>query len=186
MVAYSLDGHVADPPDEAAARVAVRAFLRAHAGLDNARAALDFALAREPDLDPDRIFAVGHSSVATLALRVGAEDPRIKATVAFAPVADVARGTAEARDFVASVDPEGPALLRASSPIAFVAALRARPVFLFSAEDDSNVPTADVRALFEAMAPAHPASTLVTVATGDHYASMIAAIPAAADWLAAR
>jgi fermentation-respiration switch protein FrsA (DUF1100 family) len=76
------------------------------------------------------------------------------------------------------------AILHASSPMSFVAALRAKPVFLFHADDDSTIPAADVQALVDAMKPAHARSTLVTVPSGEHYESMIKdGIPAAARWL---
>jgi dipeptidyl aminopeptidase/acylaminoacyl peptidase len=185
VVAYSLDGAVPAPPTEATAREGIRQFLRAQAGLDNARAALDFALAHEPGVDPARVFAVGHSSAATLALRVGVEDARVKAVVAFAPGTDVLRHVAQALSTIDAIDPDGRKILGASSPVTFAAALRGKPVFLFHADDDRVVPTADVQGLFDAMRPAHAASKLVTVPTGDHYDSMLhAGIPAAADWLA--
>ena len=40
----------------------------AQAGLVNARNALEFVLARVPEVDPKRIYAAGHSSAGTLAL----------------------------------------------------------------------------------------------------------------------
>src|SRR5262245_13145126 len=66
VVAYALDGHVKDPDDESSVVAGVRAFLRANAGLDNAKAALDHALASDSRADPERVYAVGHSSAATL------------------------------------------------------------------------------------------------------------------------
>lgn len=187
VAAYSIDGAVADQEADAQVIDGVRRFVRAHAGLDNARAALDFAVAQVPALDARRIFAVGHSSASVIALRFGAEDPRVAATVAFAPPVDVEGRLADALDYVERVAPGGRAVIHASSPLTFSAALRAKPVFLFYAEDDSVITTTDVPALFAAMQPAHAASKLVAVPSGDHYDSMIEeGIPAAAAWLAQR
>ena len=179
VAAYSLDGGVSDTSNNAAIEVGISRFFSAHAGLDNARAALDFVLANEPDIDKTRVFAVGHSSAATLALRVGAQDPRIKATVAFAPVTDVEHHIGE---LFSRFNEEGRTILRDSSPMTFADKLRLKPVFLLNADDDSKIPTAEIERLVDAMKPPHPKSRYVSVPTGDHYDSMIATIPGAADW----
>ena len=187
VAAYSIDGAVADQHDGAQVVDAVRRFVRADAGLANARAALDFALAQVPAIDVHRIFAVGHSSASVIALRFGVEEPRVAATVAFAPPVDVEGRLTDQLAFVESVAPGGRAVIHASSPLTFTAALRAKPVFVFYAEDDSVIEVPDVPAFFAAMQPAHAASKLVAVPSGDHYDSMIAeGIPAAAAWLAQR
>lgn len=184
VVAYSLDGPVEDQRDDAAVEAGVRAFLRASAGLDNARAALAIALAKEPLADPDRIYAVGHSSAATLALRVGAELEEVKAIVAFNPVVDVEARTEDAQGWLRQLDSKLLPLLHSSFPLAHLAALRAKPLLLFHAENDSNVPVAESRRLAEALAPMAATSKLLIVPTGDHYDSMIQqGIPAALSWV---
>src|SRR5688572_4362057 len=118
VVAYEIDGYV---PDMQAAsneeiRAAVIKFRDAEGGMANARAALDFALEKLPAIDPERIYAVGHSSAATLALQVTADDDRIAACVAFAPPTDLEDHLGEAmgaldqlvpgmRDFVIESSP---------------------------------------------------------------------------------
>jgi dienelactone hydrolase len=188
VVAYSLDGPVADRRDEDQVLAGVRAFLAAHAGLDNARAALDFALAHEPGVDPAQVYAVGHSSAATLALRFAAEDERVKAVVAFAPVTRVeAHIGDEALRTLDGMTPDASKLLAASSPMSHVAALRTKPVYLFHAIDDGNVPVSDSRELMAALAPAFAGSQLEVVPTGDHYDSMLhEGVPRAIEWLGAR
>jgi len=180
VVAYSVDGAVAKRDDAAQLEAGIGQFLRAHAGLDDARTALDFTLVNVSGIDPARVIAVGHSSAATLALRAGADDVRIKAIVAMAPVADVdAWIPQEAVRAIENIDPAGPAILRDSSPFAHTSALRAKPVFLFRADDDAGIP--DLHAFATAIG-----ATVETVPTGGHYDSMIHdGIPRAAAWVAA-
>ncbi|HZJ64392.1 MAG TPA: prolyl oligopeptidase family serine peptidase [Kofleriaceae bacterium] len=184
VVAYSLDGPVADHEDVGAIEVGVRAFIGAHAGLANARAAIDLALACEPRADPDRVYAVGHGSAATLALRVGAELPRVKAIVAFNPVTDVDAYLMPFLDPIRRMDPLAQARLHESSPLTHVAALRTKPVFLFHTTEDAVVPVAESERLAEQLKPAARATQVLIVPTGDHYHSMIEqGVPAAMTWL---
>ena len=58
------------------------------------------------------------------------------------------------------------------------------PLFLFHAEDDSNVPVEDSRDFASRLKQAGKDVTFVTVPTGDHYDSMIEeGIPKAIAWL---
>jgi dienelactone hydrolase len=187
VVAYSLDGPVEDREDAGAIEVGVRAFVRASAGLDNARAALELALASESRADPERVYAVGHSSAATLALRVGAELSRVKAIVAFSAVADIDAYIAPFLDPIRHMEPQAPACLHASSPMTHVAELRQKPVFLFHSTDDAVVPVAESEKLAEAMKPLQPTTRVLIVPTGDHHRSMLEqGLPAAMVWLDAR
>ncbi len=184
VVAYSLDGAVDHPDSDAAIQDGIRAFLRAHAGLDNARRALKLALASEPRADPERIYAVGHGSAATLALRVGIELPEVKAIVAFNPITDVESRVAGFRQELRAIDRTAMAILRDSSPMVHVAELRTKPVFLFHSTTDETVPVAESTRLAEAMKPLADGTRVVIVPTGDHYHSMLEqGIPAAMDWL---
>lgn len=187
VVAYSLDGAVDVPESDRAIQGGIRAFLRAHAGLDNARRALKVALASEPRADPERVYAVGHSSAATLALRVGIELPEIKAIVAFNPITDVEARVDGFRRELRDIDRAAMAILRDSSPMAHAAELRAKPVFLFHSVTDEAVPVAESARLAEAMQPLAEPSRVVIVPTGDHYHSMLEqGLPAAIAWLDAR
>jgi dipeptidyl aminopeptidase/acylaminoacyl peptidase len=184
VVAYSIDGHVDNPQNTRMIRAGIRAYLRAHAGLDNARAALKLALASEPRADPTRVYAVGHSSAATLALRAGTELPQIKAIIAFNPITDVEARVAAFRQELRQIDRGAMTILRDSSPMEHVAALRAKPVFLFHSITDEAVPVAESARLALAMKPHADATRVVLVPAGDHYHSMLEqGIPAAMAWL---
>ena len=185
VVAYSLDGPVADQNNSAQVEAGIRAFVASHAGLDNARAALDFALAHESGADATRVYAVGHSSAATLALRFGAEDTRVKGVVAFAPVPKVEeRLGADVMAEIARVTPNTRTEIIASSPMSHLDALRTKPVYLFHASDDSNVPVADSQQFMAALQPAFAGSHHEIVESGGHYNAMMSeGIPRAMKWL---
>jgi dienelactone hydrolase len=185
VVGYDLDGEM--PAKTTSAMLAsIPTFMAAHGGLDNARAAVDYALAHLPSIDPDRLYVAGHSSAATVALDVTAADPRIKACCAYAPCPDV--GVRLKPRTVAAIDQRisgFAAFVDDISPARHVAAFKGRSVLLFTALDDSNVPSVTVQQ-FAADLAKTPGVTvkLVTVPTGDHYWSMRrAGIPAGIAFL---
>ena len=186
VIAYDIDGPRPDQPTEAQLRAAIVAFRNARAGLDNAKAAIDYALAKVPQVDPRRIYAVGHSSAGTLALQVAQQDDRVAACVAFAPVVSV--GDQITASFAAVLDQELPgtvALLRQLSPDANVARLKV-PTLLFYAQDDNATLTTKLAAFTDALARTNPNVKVITVPSGGHYAAMVEqGIPAAIAWLAA-
>jgi len=64
-------------------------YAEAHAGLLNARYAVDFALKKYPIIDRDHLYAIGHSSGGKQALLLTAADRRIRGCVAWAPACDL-------------------------------------------------------------------------------------------------
>jgi dienelactone hydrolase len=160
-----------------------RQFKSARAGLDNEKLALDFILAKVPEIDPNRIFIAGHSSAATLALLAAAHDPRIKACAAYAPVADVEKRLAAQLTALDKVIPGYKEFIRASSPKTHADKLKC-PIFLFHAKDDRNVPVRETTDFAEQLKKTNPAVTLVIAARGGHAESMIVeGMPKGIEWL---
>jgi dipeptidyl aminopeptidase/acylaminoacyl peptidase len=183
VVAYEIDGAVSERPSEAEVVAGARAFQAAEAGLANARQALRFVKARLPRVDPGRIYAAGHSSAATLALLVAERVPDIRACAAYAPVCDVEARVNNALGPLTAALPGFREFIQRSSPSRNAAALRC-PCFLFHADDDSNVPTAEVADFAVQLRKSNPHVTFTRVPTGDHYDSMIRdGIPRAIQWL---
>jgi dienelactone hydrolase len=185
VVAYELDGIPAARNDRAVL-AAIPQFIAVHGGVDDAHAAVDYALTSVPEIDPRRLYVAGHSSAATVALDVAAADPRIKACCAYAPVANL-RNRINA-SVVAIVSPRVPgfdAFLDSASPSQHVDDLKSKPVLLFTADDDDNVPTQSVRDFAASLQQAGGTQIkLVTTATGGHHDSMIAqGIPAGIAFL---
>lgn len=186
VVGYSLDGAMPfDLPTDAELNAAYRQFRAAQAGLVNARNALEFVLARVPQVAPDRIFTAGHSSAGTLSLLFAAHEPRLAGSIAFAPCTDPEKRLAGfiGNPAVQRVLPGAAEFARFESPVHKADRISC-PVFLFHAEDDSNVPVAESRAFAEQLSTAGNSPTLKVVASGDHYDSMVdQGLPAAIDWL---
>lgn len=180
VVAYEIAGAPRGPSDQAYMN-AMAEFRDARAGVESALAALDLALDTYPSIEDERIFAAGHSSAATLALRV-ALDRRIAAVAAYAPVTDV---EAHLADIIAELNAAVPgmeSMVRESSPIRYAHILAHKPVFLFHALEDRVADPDESATLFAAMENRHPASVRVTT-HGDHYTPMIEeGIPAAIAW----
>lgn len=166
---------------------AIADFARARAGVVDAQGAIALALAQVPALADKPIFAAGHSSAANLVLALGAEEPRIRAVVAYAPVADVAAFLEGG--FLERIAAQVPGALeraRELAPLSLVSRLDV-PLLLFHAEDDDVAPIEGTRSLARQLeARKHP-PRLVVVAKGGHYDAMISeGMPAGIAWLKER
>jgi dienelactone hydrolase len=183
--AFDIDGTFTDDSTETEVVASIKAFRDAEAGLANARAALDLALAVHPEIDPSDIYAVGHSSAGTLALLFAAREPRVRGVAAFAPIPDLVSWIPiEYRQALEEMMPGYGAFLEASSPATHAAALTKKPLFLFHAVDDDTVKPEELERFFESLPSRHAASTRVVVETGGHYDAMIdSGIPHAVAWL---
>jgi len=183
VITYDIDGATPDEPTDEQIVEAARKFMSADAGIANCRQAIDYALSKVSQVDPNRIFVAGHSSAGTLALQVAQHEPRVKACVAYAPCTDVASRLGETLDALNPYAPGFKAFVLGLSPDANADKLKC-PTFLFHADDDSNVPVAESARFAEKVRKTNPTLTFVRVPTGDHYESMIdQGIPRAAEWL---
>ena len=186
VVAYSLDGPVTDSKNERQLEDAAQAFKQADGGIANAQAAIDYALAAVPQIDAKRLYTAGHSSAGTVSLLVAENDPRIAASIAYAPCCDVPRRLGP--DTMKTLDDVLPGerkFLTRRSPNAAPERLT-MPLFLFHADDDSNVPTAEVNDFAGIAQRTNSHVTYVKVPTGNHYQSMIdQGIPRGIAWLQA-
>jgi dienelactone hydrolase len=191
VVSYSLDGPISGPPEQASNQDFARAytaFKAAQGGLVNARNALEFVLARLPEVHPERIYAAGHSSAGTIALLLAEHEPRLRACVGYAPCVDL-----EARLAELVKDPAAPFVLPGirefvirSSPRTHEQALKC-PLFLFHAIDDDNIPIEDTVGLADRLRQQGREVELVTVRQGGHYEPMLSeGIPRAIEWLKGR
>ena len=184
VASFEIDGHVPNlqmASDEVVLKGA-QAFRAARAGLTNAKTALDFILAKVPQIDPERIYIAGHSSAATLALLVAAHEPRIKACAAYAPATDVEARLAPTIPALDGALPGYRDFLHFSSPKTHVDKLKC-PVFLFHAADDGNIPLQQTTAFAALLKKTNPNVTLVTTPNGGHYDSMIReGIPKGITW----
>jgi acetyl esterase/lipase len=184
VLAYELDGMVPDPKptDDSAFARYIRSFVDAEAGLVNMRVAVAFATTRVPSIDPERLYAAGHSSAATLALLVAENEPRIAACVAYAPVVDLRDVIPpDAQQIVARLVPGAGDLFTRFNPRVRESNLNC-PLFLFVALDDDYAQ--QDRDFVQRLRSMGKNVTLGTVPSGGHHEPMIRnGIPAAIRWL---
>jgi dienelactone hydrolase len=186
VLAYELDGMMPDRRNANVGNLApfVRSFLDAEAGLVNMRVALEYATTRVPSIDPRRLYAVGHSSAATLALLVAENEPRISACVAFMPVVDLLeRFPPQLRTALPQLVPGADQFFGRFNPRMGESKIQC-PLFLFYAEDDHNAQqNLDLATRLQGM---KKPVTVSTVPKGGHYEPMIQpGIPRAIEWLKA-
>jgi dipeptidyl aminopeptidase/acylaminoacyl peptidase len=185
VVAYEVDGVMPEEDQQTDANIMrqARAYNDSLAGMLNARAALEFALAKVPAIDGKRLFAAGHSSAATTALLFAAHEPRLRGVAAFMPVVDVSKRLPKvAQDQMEKDFPGYRNFIVRSSPHTHLAGYR-MPLFVFAAEDDENTPFADTKAFAEQLKAAKKDVTFDHVATGNHYEPMLdPGIPHAIAW----
>jgi dienelactone hydrolase len=189
VVAYALDGHVEDMRNEAQLSVGVQAYMASEAGLRNASSAIDYVQQKVPSIDMNRIFAVGHSSAATIAMSVAAREPRIRGCVAYAPGwTDLkAQLHPEVIRYISANFADGEAFLSRASPNSYVTQFP-KPLLLFHANDDSTVALSQTANFYDELQRKNAVdASFVSVNSGGHYESMIQeGIPAAILWMRAR
>jgi dipeptidyl aminopeptidase/acylaminoacyl peptidase len=184
VVSFDIDGDVGDL--KTASRTTLvqgaREFRDAQAGLANVQVALEFVLAKAPNIDSDRIYVAGHSSAGTLALLSAEYEPRIKACAAYAACTDVEGRLAKQVPWLEKSLPGYREFLRSSSPRTEPERLKC-PVFLFHAQDDQTAPCSESTDFATLLEQTNPRVTLVTTPTGGHYNSMIReGIPKGIEW----
>jgi dienelactone hydrolase len=183
VIAYDIEGSVAEDATDEQVLSAVEQFRDAQFGVADAKLALEFALARESSIDPKRVAVVGHSSAAGLALLVAANESRVAACVAFAPATDASEALdAQAMSSFSQAIPGFDAIMRDGSARNAVGKVTC-PVFLFHANDDETVPKKSFDAFAQVLESTNKRVSVDTVGTGGHYDSMLdQGIPAAINW----
>ena len=183
VVAYSVDGSTSEYNSNEIV-VGINRFRDAHCGVDNAKAAVDYALANLRYVDPERLYVAGHSSGGTMALMAASHDPRIRGCVAYAPACDIRTrvnrlGVLEMSVRVPGFGP----FLTTCSPIEYTSTLHC-PVLLFHADNDGNVPRSDVEGYQAKLSKTNPDVTYSRVPDGGHLISMLVyGLPQGVSWL---
>ncbi len=158
-------------------------FVKADAGVLNGKLAIDFVLARVPEVDPKKLYTSGHSSAATLSLLLAAKDKRISKCIAFAPITDL-----NSRIGDLASDPSAMAWFKnfkeyckTGSPITYASQYRC-PIFILHAMDDDNEPFVSTQRFVSKLN--RQSVTFVQERRGGHYAPMVkVGLPKAIKWL---
>ncbi|GAB5402861.1 MAG: hypothetical protein Aurels2KO_10920 [Aureliella sp.] len=194
VVQFSLDGWM-PPPESFRNEIDMLSetgrqlvfFRAAHAGISNARIALDYALKHIPEIDPGRVFVAGHSSAGTLALQLSTAEPRLAGALAYAPVTDLQARLGEALTvpMIAQRLPGLSSYIATYNPSKLTPAC---PLFVFHALDDDNEPYAATQQYVSRLKQSTSVDvTLANTPRGGHYQSMIdQGIPGGIGWILSR
>ena len=187
VVHYSLDGPLkeSERQDLKAVKAAYLKFKAASGGITNGSLAIDFALQRIPEVNPNKLYSAGHSSAGTVSLLLAATDSRINACIAYAAEYDVQRrfrGLAQDTRYRRTL-PGLAMFARSTSPLALRDAILC-PVFVFHASSDRVVAVKESRRFVGLLKRTNKNVTYVEGSRGGHYNSMIKqGIPKAIKWL---
>jgi dipeptidyl aminopeptidase/acylaminoacyl peptidase len=185
VVAYELDGDVGlNRPTTQQALAASRAYKDSKGGLLNERDALNYALAKVPNVDPNRVYMVGHSSAGAHALLMASQDSRIRACVAYAPVTKVPEHIGAPALNTLSRNIEGFSEFATwTSPDRHLDTLNC-PVMIFQAKDDSAQMVRENMQFHKDLLKVNKQTVLKLVENGGHFDSMVnEGIPAGIKWL---
>lgn len=176
VMAYELSGNLNLPQNAPVKyrdlRNPIYQFIAADGGLANARLAIEYVLTKVPQVDPNRLYAAGHSSAGTMALDLAAADTRIRAVAAYAPATDVVGYWGNHLDDLNRAVPGSAAMAAKVSPIQHVSQFNC-PVFIFHADDDRTVPNGEVQRFVDEMESAGKSIEFRRAPSGGHYNSMI-------------
>ncbi len=150
VVAYDVEGAL--PKANAVGPAAVASlvqFMAADGGLADARLAVEYAQCHIPEVDPLRFYAAGSGSSGTIALLLAASDPYIRGCAVRAPVVDLVTPLAPYKDRLNEMVQDASSFLVEHSPYSRIASV-ANPVWVFHAEDDTDVAPAESARLSQA------------------------------------
>ncbi|HEX5103933.1 MAG TPA: prolyl oligopeptidase family serine peptidase, partial [Pirellulaceae bacterium] len=172
VLLYDMDGPIYDDEDVEEMRDAYKAFKASRAGLVNARNAIEYLIAKVPEVNPSQIYASGHSSAATHALLLAEHEPRLAGVIAYAPAVDLPKWFAPRLGVLRLLLPGVTDFVTQSSPNTHIARLKC-PTLLFQAEDDSICDIRDTRTFADQLRAQGTDVTFISVPTGDHYEAMV-------------
>ena len=189
VVAYEVDGDLLDSSNLTSEQLAEAAveFLTAKAGTVNATNAIEFAVQRLPFVNPDQLYAAGHSSAGTVALLVAANYPMLRGCMIYAAPSDLVQSLDDrsARLYEGAI-PDCAQKLKFCSPATHVENIRC-PVYVFHSLGDKNVDAQVSQKLADTMTERGQDVETFFPEGANHYGDMMNhGIPKAIDWLEER
>jgi dienelactone hydrolase len=155
VIGYDIDGYIdqidrinettlVTQPDKLVIS-SLKAYKASDAGVLNAKLAIDYAVARLPQIDPDAMYTVGAGAGGTTSLMVAATDSRIKAAIAYSPTIDVPKQYSSLVETISKAVPGYKDFIDRSSPHRNIEKMN-KPIFIFhddrlketSLEDTTN------------------------------------------------
>ena len=148
VIAYDIDGYIdqidrinetslVTQPDKLVIN-SLKAYKASDAGVLNAKLAIDYAVARLPQIDPDAMYTAGAGAGGTTSLMVAATDKRIKAAIAYSPITDVSKQYGSLVETISKAVPGYKDFIDRSSPHRNIEKMN-KPIFIF--HDDRSTKT---------------------------------------------
>ncbi len=181
VIAYEISGSVKEGADDLDRMDAMSEFIDSNGGVDDAVAALKYATSRIPAIDPEKIYAAGHSSAATTALALAQASEQVNGVAVYAPPVDLLRLLDPLLPVLEDFDEVGDFLQKFS---AYQNAEKITcPVLVFYSSDDELMDSAMIASYVGKLQDSKTPVRLVKADTGGHYQSMIdAGIASGVDW----
>ena len=180
VLLYDMDGPSYGDDDM---NEAFQAFKASRAGLVNARNAIEYLIAKAPEVNPSQIYASGHSSAASHALLLAEHEPRLAGVIAYAPAVDLPKWFGPRLGVLRLLLPGVTDFVTQSSPSTHIARLKC-PTLLFQAEDDTTCDIGETRIFADQLRAQGTDVTFIAVPTGGHYEAMVnEGLPAGVRWM---
>jgi dienelactone hydrolase len=189
VIAHDVDGYIdevgriGDPPS-AMVIDSLKAFKASDAGVLNAKLAIDYAVARIPQIDPNAMYTAGTGSGGTIALMVAATDPRIKAAIAYSPITNLPGKHAALVETISKAVPGYKEFIDRSSPHNQIDKMK-KPLFIFHNDRSTETSLAETTSFVESVQKNNPLVSFThaqdNMSTGDYLSST--GIKQAIEWL---
>jgi dienelactone hydrolase len=162
----------------------LKAYKASDAGVLNAKLAIDYAIARIPQIDPNLIYTAGYGAGGTLSLMVAATDSRVKGAISFTPVTDLPKNFSTYIDNISTAVPGYKEFIQRSSPYDNASKMT-KPLFIFHNEASTVNSLEDTNKFVELASKTNSAVTYVHAqeAPQTRYDVPLTSVKQSIEWL---
>jgi dienelactone hydrolase len=155
VVAHDVDGYIDEvgrlsEPLTPAVINSLKAYKASDAGVLNAKLAIDYAVARIPQIDPNAMYVAGSGSGGTIALLVAATDTRIKGAIAYSPITHLPGKHAALVEMISKSVPGYKEFIDRSSPHNQIEKMK-KPMFIFHEDRSTETSLTDTTSFVESV-----------------------------------
>jgi dienelactone hydrolase len=139
---------------------AIKAYKASDAGVLNAKLAIDYAVARIPQIDPNAMYTAGIGASGTISLMVAATDKRIKAAIAYSPYTNLPGKHSDLVENVSKLVPGYKEFIDRSSPHNNIDKMT-KPIFIFHDDRLNDISLEDTTNFVELVKKKNPSISLI-------------------------
>jgi cephalosporin-C deacetylase-like acetyl esterase len=169
VIAYDIDGYIDQidrinettlitQPDKLVID-SLKAYKASDAGVLNAKLAIDYAVARLPQIDPEAMYVAGAGAGGTTSLMVAATDKRIKAAIAYSPTTDVPKQHSSLIETISKAVPGYKDFIDRNSPHRNIEKMN-KPIFIFHDDRSTKTSLEDTTNFVELVKKKNPSISL--------------------------